>query len=126
LWPDEGAACPWVRLDGGILGRADDMLVIRGVNIFPGAIDDIVRSFPEIVEYRAIVDTVSSLDELQLEVEDHLAAPDRVARELQVRLGIRVDVATVPIGSLPRFEGKGRRIIDRRPSTRSHDNPPQP
>jgi phenylacetate-CoA ligase len=125
-WPDDGAACPWVRLDGGILGRADDMLVIRGVNIFPGAIDDIVRSFPEIVEYRVIIDTVASLDELRLEVEDHLAAPDRVARELQVRLGIRVDVAAVPIGSLPRFEGKGRRFIDRRPSTRSHDNPPQP
>ncbi|MFM8378064.1 MAG: phenylacetate--CoA ligase family protein [Planctomycetia bacterium] len=117
-WPDEAAACPWVRLDGGILGRADDMLVVRGVNIFPGAIDDIVRSFPEIVEYRVIVDTVASLDELRLEVEDHLAAPDRVARELQVRLGIRVDVAAVPIGSLPRFEGKGRRIIDHRTSTR--------
>ena len=125
-WPDEGAACPWVRLDGGILGRTDDMLVIRGVNIFPGAIDDIVRSFPEIVEYRMLVDTVASLDELRLEVEDHLAAPDRVSRELQVRLGIRVDVAVVPIGSLPRFEGKGRRIIDRRPSARSHEHIPQP
>jgi len=125
-WPDEGAACPWVRLDGGILGRADDMLVIRGVNIFPGAIDDIVRSFPEIVEYRVLVDTAASLDELRLEVEDHLGAPDRVARELQVRLGIRVDVATVPIGSLPRFEGKGRRVIDRRPSARSLESSPQP
>jgi len=124
-WPDEGAACAWVRLDGGILGRADDMLVVRGVNIFPGAIDDIVRSFPEIVEYRVIVDTVASLDELRLEVEDHLAAPDRVARELQVRLGIRVDVATVPIGSLPRFEGKGRRIIDRRPSARTPEGSPR-
>jgi phenylacetate-CoA ligase len=125
-WPDEAAACPWVRLEGGILGRADDMLVIRGVNIFPGAIDDIVRSFPEIVEYRVLVDTVASLDELRLEVEDHLAAPDRVARELQVRLGIRVDVAAVPIGSLPRFEGKGRRIIDRRPSAHTRQHPPRP
>lgn len=125
-WPDEAAACPWVRLDGGILGRADDMLVVRGVNIFPGAIDDIVRSFPEVVEYRVIVDTVASLDELRLEVEDHLAAPDRVARELQVRLGIRVDVAAVPIGSLPRFEGKGRRIVDRRTSTRPPAGSPAP
>ena len=116
-WPDASAACPWVRLDGGILGRTDDMLVVRGVNIFPGAIDDIVRSFPEIVEYRLTIDSAASLDELTLEVEDHLAAPDRVAREMQVRLGLRVDVAAVPIGSLPRFEGKGRRIIDQRPST---------
>jgi len=126
LWPDEGAACPWVRLDGGILGRVDDMLVVRGVNIFPGAIDGIVRSFPEIVEYRVILDTVASLDELRLEVEDHLADPGRVARELQVRLGLRVEVAAVPIGSLPRFEGKGRRVVDRRPSARGFVGMPQP
>ncbi|NCA12353.1 phenylacetate--CoA ligase family protein, partial [bacterium] len=125
-WPDEGAACPWVRLDGGILGRVDDMLVVRGVNIFPGAIDGIVRSFPEIVEYRVILDTVASLDELRLEVEDHLADPGRVARELQVRLGLRVEVAAVPIGSLPRFEGKGRRVVDRRPSARGFVGMPQP
>jgi phenylacetate-CoA ligase len=90
------------------------MLVVRGVNIFPGAIDDIVRSFPEIVEYRVTVTTYESLDVLKLEIEDRLAAPERVARELQVRLGLRVDVVVVPAGSLPRFEGKGRRIVDHR------------
>ncbi len=112
-------ACPWVRLEGGILGRVDDMLVVRGVNIFPGAIDDIVRGFPEVVEYRLTVTTRGSLDELSLAIEDRLAAPERVARELQVRLGLRVEVETVPIGSLPRFEGKGRRIVDRRTAGRS-------
>jgi phenylacetate-CoA ligase len=106
---------PWVRLEGGILGRTDDMLVVRGVNIFPGAIDGIVRSFPEVVEYRLTLTKNASLDVLCLDIEDHLDAPERVARELQLRLGLRVDVATVPIGSLPRFEGKGRRVIDRRP-----------
>jgi phenylacetate-CoA ligase len=105
---------PWVRLEGGILGRADDMLVVRGVNIFPGAIDDIVRSFPEVVEHRLIVERRGSLDELRLEVEDRLAAPGRIADEFKLRLGLRVEVAAVPIGSLPRFEGKGRRLIDRR------------
>jgi phenylacetate-CoA ligase len=117
-WPaaDEIAAgaCPWVRLEGGILGRTDDMLVVRGVNVFPGGIDGIVRSFPEIVEYRLTVARHESLDELTLEIEDRLSAPDRVARELQIRLGLRVQVIAVPIGSLPRFEGKGRRIVDRR------------
>jgi phenylacetate-CoA ligase len=107
-------ACPWVRLAGGVLGRADDMLVVRGVNIFPGAIDDIVRGFPEVVEHRLTVGTRESLDELQLEIEDRLNAPDRVARELQLRLGLRVAVEAVPVGSLPRFEGKARRIVDRR------------
>ena len=117
-WPSPGelsrGACPWVRLEGGVLGRTDDMLVVRGVNIFPRSIEEIVRSFPEVVEYRLSVFTRESLDEIALEIEDRLAAPQRVAQELQMRLGLRVDVNTVPIGSLPRFEGKGRRIEDHR------------
>jgi len=121
-WPTAEAVaagnCPWVWLDGGVLGRTDDMLVVRGVNIFPRAIDEIVRSFPEIVEYRLQVATQGSLDTMQLEIEDRLAAPDRVARELQLRLGLRVEVQAVPLGSLPRFEGKGRRIHDLRPTGR--------
>jgi phenylacetate-CoA ligase len=117
-WPsaDEIAAgaCPWVRLEGGVLGRVDDMLVVRGVNVFPRAIDEIVRGFPEVVEYRVTVSTRESLDELTLEIEDRLDDPGRVARELQLRIGLRVTVVGVPLGSLPRFEGKGRRFVDRR------------
>ena len=119
-WPSPAdvaaGACPWVRLVGGILGRTDDMLVIRGVNVFPGAIDDIVRGFPEVVEYRVTVRRRDALDELAVEIEDRLVAPDRVAREFQVRLGLRVDVRAVPPGSLPRFEGKARRFVDERRS----------
>jgi len=114
-------ACAWVRLDGGILGRTDDMLVIRGVNVFPQAIDEIVRSFPEVVEHRLTATTSESLDELSLEVEDRLGEPARVACELRNRLGLRIDVRTVPIGSLPRFEGKGRRFVDRRAGTKRSD-----
>jgi len=117
-WPSAGeiaaGACPSVRLEGGVLGRVDDMLVVRGVNIFPRAIDEIVRGFPEVVEYRLTVSTRESLDELTLEIEDRLDDPARVARELQLRLGLRVDVVGVPLASLPRFEGKGRRLVDRR------------
>ena len=113
---DEIAAgeSPWGRLEGGILGRTDDMLVIRGVNVFPGAIDGIVRSFPEVVEYRLTVFSRESLDELSLEIEDRLDDPARVAREIHLRLGLRVGVQAVPAGSLPRFEGKGRRVVNRR------------
>jgi phenylacetate-CoA ligase len=107
-------ASPWARLAGGILGRTDDMLVVRGVNVFPHAIDEIVRGFPEVVEHQLTVSTRESLDELSLAIEDRLDDPGRVARELQIRLGLRVTVKVVPIGSLPRFEGKGRRIIDLR------------
>jgi len=110
----EAGACPWVRLAGGILGRTDDMLVIRGINVFPHAIDEIVRGFPEVIEHRLTASTRESLDELALEIEDRLDDPDRVARELKIRLGLRVAVRTVPIGSLPRFEGKGRRFVDLR------------
>jgi phenylacetate-CoA ligase len=101
-------------LDGGILGRTDDMLVVRGVNIFPSSIEQIVRSFPEVVEFRAIVHKASHLDQLRLEVEDRLNDPARIAQELQLRLGMSVEVQAVPLGSLPRFEGKGKRFIDRR------------
>ena len=112
---------PGVKLEGGVIGRADDMLVVRGVNVFPAAIDGIVRSFPEVVEYRLTVFSRASLDELAIEIEDRLDDPARVARELHLRLGLRVGVTAVPAGSLPRFEGKGRRIIDRR-----HDTRPSP
>jgi phenylacetate-CoA ligase len=111
-------ASAWARLSGGILGRTDDMLVVRGVNVFPHAIDEIVRGFPEVIEHRLTVSTRESLDELSLAIEDRLDDPDRVARELQIRLGLRVAVQAVPIGSLPRFEGKGRRIIDLRDQQR--------
>jgi phenylacetate-CoA ligase len=116
IWADSNGTedCPWVHLEGGILGRADDMLVVRGVNIFPGAIDDIVRGFPEVIEHRLTVTTKGSLDTLHLEIEDRLDSPARVAEELRLRLGLKVEVSTVPIGSLPRFEGKGRRLIDHR------------
>jgi phenylacetate-CoA ligase len=105
----------FVLLDGGVLGRADDMLVIRGMNIFPSSVEQILRSFPEIAEYRMIADRVAEMDSLTIEVEDRLNEPARIARELQVRLALRVDVRCVPLGSLPRFEGKGKRFVDRRP-----------
>ncbi|HEX3998194.1 MAG TPA: AMP-binding protein [Pirellulales bacterium] len=113
VWHGEGPS-RFVRLDGGILGRTDDMLVVRGVNIFPSSIEQIVRSFPEVVEFRAIVYKAAQLDQLRLEVEDRSNDPARIAQELQLRLGMSVEVQPVPLGSLPRFEGKGKRFIDRR------------
>jgi phenylacetate-CoA ligase len=104
----------FVFLDGGVIGRTDDMLIVRGVNVFPSAVDQIVRSFPEVVEYRTTVHTAASMDQLLVEIEDRLGQSDRVANELRLRLGLTVEVQCVPLGSLPRFEGKGRRFIDRR------------
>jgi phenylacetate-CoA ligase len=104
----------FVLLDGGIVGRSDDMLTVRGVNVFPTAIEQIVRSFPEVLEYRATITRVNKLDHLTLEVEDRLDSPLRIAEELQLRLGLKVEVRSVTLGTLPRFEGKGNRFIDQR------------
>jgi len=104
----------FVLLEGGVVGRADDMLVIRGVNVFPSSVEQMLHSFPEVVEYRITAFKSGQLDALRVEVEDRLDQPERIARELQVRLGLAVDVRCVPLGSLPRFEGKGRRFLDQR------------
>jgi phenylacetate-CoA ligase len=113
LWPEEGAN-RFVLLEGGVLGRADDMMIIRGVNVFPTAVENILRSFPEVVEYRMTAEKHGAMDALLVEVEDHLENPARIAEELNLRLGLRIDVRLVPPVSLPRFEGKGRRFIDNR------------
>lgn len=107
----------FVLLSGGVLGRTDDMLVIRGVNVFPSSIEQILRSFPEIVEYRMTALKQGVMDRLLIEIEDRLSDPARVERELRLRLGLRVEVREVALGSLPRFEGKGRRFIDQRKSS---------
>lgn len=104
----------FVLLEGGVLGRADDMLVIRGVNVFPSSIEQILLSFPEVVEWRLTAHKVGAMDSMTIDVEDRLAQPMRVADELQLRLGLKVEVRCAPLGSLPRFEGKGKRFIDQR------------
>ncbi len=112
-WPQEGSN-RFVLLEGGVLGRADDMMIVRGVNIFPSSIEQILRSFPEVVEFRLTVRKRGEMDELVVEVEDHLQDMPRIAKELQLRLGLKVDVRLAPAMSLPRFEGKGARFIDLR------------
>jgi phenylacetate-CoA ligase len=104
----------FVLLEGGVLGRADDMMVIRGVNVFPSSIEQILRSFPEVVEFRLTALKQGEMDALAVEVEDRLEAPERIAQELRLRLNLRVDVQCVALGSLPRFEGKGQRFVDKR------------
>jgi len=113
-----GAPCAcgrtFARLDGGILGRLDDMLIVRGVNVFPSAIEAIVRRFP-VEEFQIEVFRHGELDELRvlLEVEGGAAAAPRVQAALRAGLGIRLEVAAVDPGTLPRFELKARRVVRR-------------
>ncbi|MHB8957869.1 MAG: phenylacetate--CoA ligase family protein [Pirellulaceae bacterium] len=104
----------FVLLQGGVLGRADDMMIVRGVNVFPSSVEQIIHSFPEIVEYQMTAHKRGAMDALTVEIEDRLNAPQRVADELHLRLGLRVTVKAVPLGSLPRYEGKGKRFLDQR------------
>jgi phenylacetate-CoA ligase len=113
VWPKDGPN-RFVLCDGGVVSRADDMLIIRGVNVFPSAVDQILRSFPEVVEYRITACKRGEMDELVVEVEDHLNEPRRIAEEFTLRLGLHVEVRLAPPLSLPRFEGKGRRFVDAR------------
>jgi phenylacetate-CoA ligase len=111
----------FVLLEGGILGRADDMMIIRGMNVYPTAVEQILHSFPEVVEYRLTARKSGAMDELLVEVEDHLNQPARIAEELNLRLGLKFEVRCVPPLALPRFEGKGRRFVDERSKGRPGD-----
>jgi phenylacetate-CoA ligase len=106
------------RLEGGILGRVDDMLTVRGVNVFPSAIENLVRRFPAVDEFAVEVYHERAMDEMELQLEVAGEGPeavcDAVAREVWVALGFRPRVRPVPAGSLPRFELKARRFRDRR------------
>ncbi len=113
---DRPCACgrTFLRLEGGILGRFDDMLIVRGVNVFPSAIEAVVRRFPAIDEFQIEVFRAGELDELRVLVE--LEAPDGVRAvhdALRLDLGIRLEVAAVPPRSLPRYELKARRVVRR-------------
>ena len=107
----------WVRLEGGILARADDMINIRGVNVYPASIESVVRRFSEVAEFRSTVSRAGSLRALTLEIEavgenhgqSDLAA--RVSHQLRLALGLTVPVTVVVAGTLPRFEMKARRFI---------------
>ena len=106
-----------------MLGRADDMLIIRGVNIFPSSIEAILHELYHVVEYRLTAQREGAMDALVLEVEDRRENPQAIVDELQVRLGLTVDVRCVPWGSLPRFEGKASRFVDQRSAAKSTEPP---
>jgi phenylacetate-CoA ligase len=105
---------PYRFFPGGILGRSDDMVVVRGVNIFPQSIEAVVREFAEVSEFRIVYFTRKKMNQVKVQVE----APDSVVPELENqlrnRIGLRIEVETVKEGSLPRFEMKSRRVVDER------------
>ena len=103
-------------LPGGIVGRTDDMVVIRGMNVYPSAIEEAVRNIDSSGEFRITFYTErSGLDEVKLEVElEEGAEARRLQETMRQQLGLRVRVVPVSPGLLPREEGKARRVVDDR------------
>jgi len=99
-----------LKLAGGIAGRVDDMVTVRGVNVFPSSIEAIIRRFDEVGEYRVELATVREMDELHCTVEAPAGIAERVADAIHRELGIRCKVETVASGTLPRFEMKAKRF----------------
>jgi len=90
------------------------LLIVRGVNVFPSAIEGIVREFSAVDEFLLEVYKRAEMDELRLLIEVN-GAPDAIAGEirerLRARVGIRVEVVPAPAGSLPRYELKAKRVV---------------
>ncbi len=118
---EAGEACTCGRhslaLAGGIIGRVDDMIVVRGVNVYPTAVESIVRDFAEVAEYRVRVMKVQSLTELKLEIEpvaecaDTKALVQRLQKAFQESLALRVPIEVAACGTLPRYELKAKRWV---------------
>ena len=107
-----------VKLEGGILGRLDDMVIMRGVNVFPSALEGIVRRFEDVVEFRIEAFTERGMDALRCTVEprpgvDAAGLAQAVGEAIHRDVGVRMEMAVAEPGSLPRFELKARRFSRR-------------
>lgn len=110
---------PFVRLDGGILGRCDELLHLRGNNVYPSALEAIIREFSDVVEFQITVDQRQSLASLDIQVEARAGVDSHklarsISEKIRDRLLFRADVRAVSAGSLPRFELKARRLTVKR------------
>ena len=98
-------------LEGGIIGRADDMVVVRGVNIYPSAIEAVVRSVDGVGEYQVEVDEQGALPEISLVIENLGDGQAEEALEARLRavFSMRIPVRAVGLGTLPVSEVKAQR-----------------
>jgi phenylacetate-CoA ligase len=126
-WTDEPCPCgrTYPRLPRGIYGRVDDMFIVRGVNVYPAAVENVLRGFAELgEEYRIIITRKTAMDKLSVQVEAREAIQEgsdalkalqgRVEAALKRSIGVTARVAIVAPGTLPRTEFKARRVVDQR------------
>ncbi|MDP6488046.1 MAG: AMP-binding protein [SAR324 cluster bacterium] len=105
----------YARFEGGVLGRADDMVVVRGINVFPSAVENLVRQCESVEEFRITVTTDREMGNLAIELElskntNPESARKTVDQAIQNELSLRPEITLVPSGSLPRFEMKAKRF----------------
>jgi phenylacetate-CoA ligase len=103
-----------MRFEGGVLGRADDMVTVRGVNVFPGGVENIIRNFTEVDEFRITVNKVNQMDEMDIEVELCKGTDPELVHAIAIKLdsmlAFRPRVHQVAHDTLPRFEMKAKRF----------------
>jgi phenylacetate-CoA ligase len=108
----------YALFEGGVIGRVDDVLIVRGVNVFPSAIENLIRRVKDIGEFAVDVHRRDELDDLEIRIEVPTGEPNEaaaaVAKQIHMGLGIRAKVIPVETGSLPRFDLKARRFRDHR------------
>lgn len=109
-----------------LFGRSDDMLTVRGINVFPSQIEHVLKNIPEVGDqFMVYIDRLNHLDEMTIEVEinkhlfsgelsDLAKLQNKIGKALHETLTLRANVQLVEPGSLPRFEGKAKRVVDRR------------
>ena len=102
---------PAFDLAGGILGRVDDMLVVRGVNLYPSGVDAIIRKFPGVSEYQVLVSQIREMNEISIRAECEDADAHELASVLQDAYSLRIPVVSVEKGTLPRYEMKANRWV---------------
>jgi len=106
-----------LALEGGILTRVDDMVIVRGTNIYPAAVETVIRQFADVAEYRAEVRQVKAMTELSIQVEPVDGCGDvkqlvaAISRALHEAFLMRIPVTAVAPGTLPRFELKAKRWV---------------
>jgi phenylacetate-CoA ligase len=118
---EQGMPCVCGRhelaLEGGVLGRVDGMVIVRGVNVYPSAVEEIIRSCDGVAEYQVKLTVEKALTEMRVEIEpaancrDGGALAARVEKAFEIALALRVSVKVVAPGTLPRFEMKAKRWV---------------
>ena len=105
----------FARFDGGLLGRSDDMVTIRGVNVYPTAIENVIRQFGDVTEFRVTVTTLHEMQDLEVQIEvatggdaEHIRT--RVEQAIYQALSLRPNVKVTKPGVLTHFEMKARRF----------------